>query len=529
MNKVIKNFAGLFFRWKSACFILMALLLTASCNEDPIGQPAVDGRRPSPVLAQSVVAVGRPGGAYIFYELPDDDTDISYVKGEFEIDGEKQTVRSSVYKNYLAIDGLDSHKYVEIDLYVVDHSENVSDPVRTKFITYDAPYTTMRNSIQMMPAVGGVSVRWESPNYQYQYYASMGYLSSSYDSDVGVVLLVEDHLVAGKMTELAVSFSAKCSFLQPVIDAETRLYGAYTMDKWGHYSDTLYMELTPIYEQWLNRRNMKAYYIGDDNQTFAEYNPNHVLGYYSPMASLFDSLTYCLQPNTPSIHSGNYYMTHPYRDPVAADAAGAIASDKVEWTKPFYFTMDLGVIADVSRFWIGLPTHSRNDRFWEYSHGSPYDFELWGTLTDFGEDSDDYIPADDPYWTSGRWQMDPRWRYMGQYYNRRPNVPGDSPGNYTTAPPEELPVAGNKIGEDPAWDVSKQTREMGYGVRYFADGSGPVQNDEFYFPDASVHFAITEAAVGPVRYVRWQINETWEQTPYVRFSELWYWGGIVNN
>jgi hypothetical protein len=525
MNKIIKNLAGLFFRWKAACFILMALA-AASCNEEPIGQQPVDGIRPNPIINGSVVAIGRPGGAYIFYRLPDNDTDISYVRGEYEINGEKQIVRSSVYNNYLSIDGLDSHLYVEIDLYVVDHSENASEPIRTKFITYDAPYTTMRNSIQIGSAVGGISVRWESPNAMYQAYASMGYIAANYDSDVGVVLLAADS--TGKMKELAVSFSAKCAFLQPVLDTLTKVYGAYTMDKWGHYSDTLFVTLKPAYEQWLNRRLMKAYYIGDDNRTVDNSDPANT--YYTGMDRLFDSMTYCLQPNTYSIHSTNVFMTSNFLNPEAAASGAATSEDRATWTKPFYFTIDLGVEADVSRFWIGLPSHSQNDRFWEYSHGSIYDFELWGTRTDFGEGSPDYIPAEDPYWTTGQWMFDLRWRYMGQYYNRRPNVPGDSPGSYSSAIPEETGErgGGNKLGEDPAWDESKRTREMGYGVRYLADGSGPVQNDEFYFPDASVHFAITEAAVGAVRYVRWKVNETWEQTPYVRMSELWYWGGIIS-
>jgi hypothetical protein len=281
----------------------------------------------------------------------------------------------------------------------------------------------------------------------------------------------------------------------------------------------VYAVLKPTYEQWLDRRLMKPYYIGDDNKTVGD---RSTTGYWSGMDRLFDSLTYCLQPNTYSIHSTNVYQTHSYKNE---------KSDEPEWTKPFYFTMDLGIIADISRFWLALGTHSRNDRFWEFSHGSPYDFELWGTTTDFAEGSIDYVPENDPYWTSGEWKLDKRWRYMGRYYNKRPNVQGDTPGNYSTPYPKEVGGGAgvDKRGEDLAWDISKQTREMGYGVRYLQDGSGPVQNDEFYFPDASVHYAVTETAVGPVRYVRWQINEVWEQLSYVRFSELWYWGGIPDN
>jgi hypothetical protein len=518
MNTTVKKIAGLVFGWKPACFILMALL-SAACTEDQIGQPPVDGRGPDPLNKQNVVAIGRPGGAYIFYELPDNDTDISYVKGEFEINGEKQTVRSSVYKNYLAIDGLDSHVYVEIDLYVVDHSENMSEPVRTKFITYDAPYTTMGNSIELFSSVGGVSAIWQSQNSEIQYYASMGYLSSNYSSDIGVVLLVEDD--NGKMGELAVSFSIACSHFQPrPNDNITRRYGAYAMDKWGHYSDTIYAWLKPMYEQWLDRRLMSAHYIGDDNRTLEEDNPRHPLGYYFEMAKLFDSLANCFQPYTDAIACSNIFATK-LTNPATGEP----------WTMPFYFTMDLGVTADVSRFWVTPATHSRLDRFWEFSHGALYDFELWGTQTDFGdENSRDFIPADDPYWTSGEWKLDSRWRYMGRYLNKRPSNPGDTPGNYTTEPPQEVPgVTSNLLGKDADWTADKNVKSMGNGVRYLNDGSGPVKNNDFYFPDAGIHFAITQVGVGPVRYVRWQINESWEQQPWVRFSELWYWGGVSSD
>jgi hypothetical protein len=284
------------------------------------------------------------------------------------------------------------------------------------------------------------------------------------------------------------------------------------MDKWGHYSDTVVVLLKPVYEQWLNRRLMSPHFFGNDNQTIGDLS----VTYYSGMTRLFDSMTYCLQPNTPSIHSTNKYTT-----------AATNPATGQDWTKPFYFTMDLGISADISRFWIAPSTHSRDDRFWEFSNGSIYDFELWGTQTDFGEGSPDYIPADNPYWTNEQWKQDTRWRHMGRYYNKRPNVPGDTPGNYTTEPPNNYGSnQTDRLNWDAAWTESRRTREMGHGVRYLADGSGPFDNNEFYFPDAGMHFAITTVAVGPVRYVRWQINETWEQQPFVTMSELWYWGGI---
>jgi hypothetical protein len=522
MNTIIKKFAGKLSI--ISCFVLI-MLLAVSCKEDQIGQPPVDGRRPDPV--KDVTAIGRAGGAYIFYKLPDNDTDISYVRGEFEINGEKQIVRSSVYNNYLAIEGLESHLYVDINLYVVDHSENVSEPVSTRFITFDAPYTTMGNSIKLTSSIGGIAVRWETPDSDVQYYANMGYLSSDYSSDIGVVILVADD--RGKMNELAVSFSPTGALLQPVTDTVARLYGAYAMDKWGHYSDTVFAMLKPVYERWLDRRLMKAYYIGDDNRELEEPNPNHRFGYYSFMGKLFDSIAYCLQP-TDNVASSNFFSTGQKITVDGVEIQGINPATGQRWIMPFYFTMDLGIEADVSRFWIAPKTHSRNDRFWEYSNGAIYDFELWGTTTDFGENSLDYMKPDDPYWTDPNndpyWKTDPRWKHMGRYLNKRHNVPADTPGNLSSDPPYD-PSSTELLDRDPAWTESRRIREMGNGYRYLADGSGPVKNNGFYSPDAGWHFAINKPAVGPVRYIRWQINETWGQQTRVQFQELWYWGGII--
>jgi hypothetical protein len=272
-----------------------------------------------------------------------------------------------------------------------------------------------------------------------------------------------------------------------------------------------------LIEQWLNIRLMKEYYIGDDNRDLEAPDPNHVLGYYSYMGKLFDSIAFCLQP-TEAVAAANYFAT-----------SGTNSATGEPYLMPIHFTMDLGVTAYVSRFWVAPKTHSRSDRYWEYSIAALYDFQLWGTTTDFGENSPDYIPANSTYWTEGEWMRDPRWKNMGRYLNKRHNVPNDTPGNLSSEPPNSnTTIQTTNLDKDPAWTESRRIRERGNGYRYLADGSGPVKNDGIYFPDAGWHFAITEAGVGPVRYVRWQIHETWGQDNWVQFQELWYWGGIIS-
>jgi hypothetical protein len=497
MNTIIKNLAGICRIWKPAYFMLIALL-ALSCTEDKIGQPSTDGIAPSAL--KSAEARPLPGGAFITYVLPDDDTDIAYVKGEYVVDGEARTVSTSVYKNYLIVEGMDSNVSVDVDLYVVDHSQNISAPLKVSFTTSDAPYATIGNSITASPSIGGIVVRWENPEY----------------ANVGIVLEIAD-TITGEMKANAISFaSGGAAFF--AFPAKEQRFGLYAIDPWGHYSETKYFTLAPVPEQWLNRRLMSEHYVGNDNRELMTPNPND--GYYSAISILFDSIGYCFNPGNNSYNSSKNFITGPNNPDTG-----------LPWTFPFCITIDLGVTADVTRFWMEPRTHSTTSRFWEHFLGAPYEFEFWGTETDFADPtSANFIPKDDPYWSDspyaiGTWQQDPRWKFMGRYYNRRISRPNDTPWTLTTPGQQS-----NWVGtQDPDWIIDKNIKAMGNGVRYLADGSGPIDNNETFFPDAGYHFAITQIAVGPVRYVRWKTNSVWDiATTYLQAAELWFWGGIIS-
>ena len=87
---------------KKIFFTIMALLIVSitSCDEEKIGQTPTDNIPPQPISNVSVESL--PGGAKISYELPQE-TDISYVKGEYLFQGERRITRASVYNNYMII------------------------------------------------------------------------------------------------------------------------------------------------------------------------------------------------------------------------------------------------------------------------------------------------------------------------------------------------------------------------------------------------------------------------------------------
>ena len=81
--------------------LLFAFSAILSCSEEPIGQTATNTTPPPPLTNVTITPTN--GGAHVSYTLPEAE-DISYVRCEFEYNGKKRTVRSSIYKNYLEVD-----------------------------------------------------------------------------------------------------------------------------------------------------------------------------------------------------------------------------------------------------------------------------------------------------------------------------------------------------------------------------------------------------------------------------------------
>ena len=90
-----------------------------------------------------------------------DDKDISYVRCEYMFNGEKKEVRSSVYNNGLVVNGLSDVKPCNFTIYLVDHSENQSEPYSGSFTPLEPPYKMIFKTISMQPDFGGVTIRWK--------------------------------------------------------------------------------------------------------------------------------------------------------------------------------------------------------------------------------------------------------------------------------------------------------------------------------------------------------------------------------
>lgn len=310
-------------------------LFANSCTQEPIGQTATDNQPPQTI--ENIVVESMPGGAKISYNLPNE-TDISYIRGEYMVNGEKYIVRSSIYKNYLIIEGLGSSEPLEITIYTVDHSENISVPIK-KMITPGIPIVKkILQSIKMSTDFGGINVRWKN---------ELG-------TEIGITVYATND--KGELEEGETLYTelkdGNYSFRN--YDDSKRTFAITLTDKWGNISDTIKKEITPYFETLLDKKKHKRHVLPADNSS--------TLGNWT-FEKMFDNI----------ITGENGWHTQD-------DNYGLM---------PLYFTIDLGVTAKISR----LKLWHRSGIFY-YTNYNIKSFELWGSTAPKQGMMEDYWMGD---------------------------------------------------------------------------------------------------------------------------------------
>ncbi|MDR2472752.1 MAG: DUF4959 domain-containing protein [Tannerella sp.] len=280
----------------------LALIFTTvfGCSELPVGQTPTDSNAPSPLL--NVVVTPINGGAHITYSLPKDDEDISYVKCEFTYNGKMRVVRSSIYKNYLDVDGIGEPEEIELRLYVVDHSENLSQPYVKKFTPLEPPMKAILNSFKIEPTFGGVVITWDNPA----------------QAMAGISILASDD--NGELQLQDMIFSSLPSDMKRLrgFDTQERTFALSITDKYENESDTFKIKVSPWYEILLDKSKFSTPALIGDNTSV---NDNR------PIEKIWDGVL-----DDPD----KYHGWH-------TDAAAG-------FTIPQYFTIDLGQLTLLTHF-----------------------------------------------------------------------------------------------------------------------------------------------------------------------------------
>lgn len=350
---------------KSAVYItifILALLLT-NCKDEYIGQFPVDKNNPQPV--KNVVVENLPGKVKISYELPDE-KDLLYVQGTCKLSsGVEKIAKTSVFSNSMIIEGFGKSEKMTLRLIAVDRSQNKSTPVDIEIEPLDSPIYEIFNQMKVIPSFGGLKISWSNPE--------------KIDLMVGVL---KQNKATGELDYVENFYSSLIQGIGTVRgqDSIRSLFAIYIRDTYMNYTDTLFLELQPFFEEEIPKNNFIAFSIPT---YFKVYNSNSVL------KKIWDG-------NVTDETNYNFFYIRPGN------------------TMMPYFTFDLGITAKLSRF-----------RLWPrlryaFTLHSPKEWEWYGTNNpDVAKDAQ----------TLG-WEENPAWVKIMRCESKRPS--GLNPGDALT-------------------------------------------------------------------------------------------------
>ena len=366
----------------SAGFLFLLYSAFLSCSEVPIGQTSTNKTPPSPLT--NVVITPTYGGAYISYTLPNEQ-DISYVKCEFTYNGKKRTVRSSIYKNQLEVDGLGDPEEIELKICVVNHSEIESKPHIEKFMPLEPPMSFILHSFRVEASFGGIKIYWENPT---RIMAGISFLAAN---DEGVLELKD------------MVFSSLPTGMKSLrgYNTKRRMFAMSIQDKYENISDTVKFEVEPIYEVMLDKSLFKRVPLTGDNNTTHDNRP---------IEKIWDNIYF----------GGHYDIWH-----TVADAG---------FTIPQHFTIDLGTMAQLSR--VVIYNRSGDNDMYAYDQHNLRRFGVWGTdKPKYTSMQGGYETSTDPYYNDNSWKAD--WKLLAECEIIKPsgsprgtNTPEDIAAHY---------------------------------------------------------------------------------------------------
>lgn len=287
-----------------------------------------------PEQVSEVEVENLPGGARISYKVPSDE-DALMVEANYTRNDQEVTVKSSIYSNFVVIEGLREATSQEVQLVSVDKSNNRSQPVTVSIDPLTAPVDKLFSSLELVEDFGGVRLFYNNED----------------EIPAELLLYAEDE--SGNLVYSQSAFitdSSNTSHTFRGYPPESTRFGVTVIDRWENHTDTLDAELVPMLEVQLDRNNFDDVVLAGDEPSAWGWVKNNMWN--------------------GSINGAGFHT--------AQGQPGAVIPP---YTEAYHmFTMDLGVTAKLSRF-----KFFQRQGGWAFRHGNPRYFEVWGT---------DELPAD---------------------------------------------------------------------------------------------------------------------------------------
>ncbi|WP_121812445.1 DUF5000 domain-containing lipoprotein [Mucilaginibacter kameinonensis] len=306
---------------------LLAIIITG-CKQETLNKPTITNNN-APGVVTNVQIQNEHGKASLTYTLPGDN-DVFYVKAVYETSpGKTREVIASRYTNTLTVDGFGDTLAHVIKLYAVNSSEKVSAPVSVTANPLTPPYLLAYRSLKITATFGGFNIACDNISQDNLVIVPMVDTASN-----GLYVQTK-----GMDNVYSNSLSIKAAVRgQPAIE---RKYAFLVRDRFLNKSDTLFLKLTPFYEEQFSKSDWSAYVLpGDATNLYS----------YTDVTKIFD---------------GNFTGGWP-NCLFTVESAGS----------PQMVTIDLGKQRVLSRFILNPFIEIGNVY---YVRGNLRDFEIWGS------------------------------------------------------------------------------------------------------------------------------------------------------
>jgi hypothetical protein len=290
--------------------------------EEPHKPYGSDGVAPGIVKVDKVI--NKPGGAVIYY-TPPSDVDLLYVKASFKDDrGRSREVKVSQVLDSIVIQGFGKVGDYKVTLNAVDRGENVSKPTDVAIAPLTPPIQLIFPTLVGAVDFGGIKVSYQNP------------LKAEVSLNVLVFDESRDEFVYRE--SFFTSQSSGTYSFRGYKAVKTR-FGVYVEDRWENVSDTIYFEVTPIPDDFLDKSLFSVFKIQGDKD-FNDYGFNE--------SQMWDQR-----------FSDQWNCGHT----------------DFQTNLPHYLTVNLGVKVKLSRFKLYQRGGSEL-----YKHGNPKRFNVYGVL-----------------------------------------------------------------------------------------------------------------------------------------------------
>ena len=228
----------------NALFVLLLLTVFSGCKEEYIGQYPVDSVAPKQV--SNVQVQNMKGRVVLTYTLPEED-DLLCVTARYVLqNGVKREMSSSAYSNKIELKGFGKGRKYQVELYSIDKSYNESAPCVVEVEPEDSPIYDVFHTLQLFDAFGGVKLHWENP----------------LKENVVLGAMMKESDGTWKHVETIYSSEAVADKAIRGLDAKPADFAFYFRDIYDNHTDTLYKEMTPLFEEEMDKSKFMEFPLG---------------------------------------------------------------------------------------------------------------------------------------------------------------------------------------------------------------------------------------------------------------------------